>query len=69
MLVLHDILGLVPGTHPKFVRTYVDGFQLLKEALTSWSADVREGSFPTSVESYTLPEALRPAVNAWERKA
>ena len=33
VLVLHDVLGLTQGHRPKFVRTYVDGFDLLQQAL------------------------------------
>lgn len=66
VLVLHDILGLVPGTSPKFVRRYVDGFGLLREALERWSGDVRAGAFPASAESYNLPESAQAALAAWK---
>jgi 3-methyl-2-oxobutanoate hydroxymethyltransferase len=65
VLVFHDVLGLLPGTSPKFVRRYAKGFEDLRDALAAWAEDVREGGFPDERESYTLPEALRPALSQW----
>jgi 3-methyl-2-oxobutanoate hydroxymethyltransferase len=66
VLVFHDILGLLEGHRAKFVRTYVDGFDLLRDGLERWAADVRSGDFPGEAESYRLPEAARDAVAAWQ---
>jgi 3-methyl-2-oxobutanoate hydroxymethyltransferase len=65
VLVFHDVLGLLPGTSAKFVRRYAKGFEDLRAALANWAEDVREGGFPDERESYTLPEALRPALSQW----
>jgi len=65
VLVFHDVLGLMEGHRPKFVRTYANGFQLLQEALSRWAADVRNGVFPTSQESYRLPEDLGETIANW----
>jgi 3-methyl-2-oxobutanoate hydroxymethyltransferase len=65
VLVMHDVLGLTEGPHPKFVRTYASGFQLLQEALSRWAADVRSGAFPSPQETYRLPEGLRDAIAHW----
>jgi 3-methyl-2-oxobutanoate hydroxymethyltransferase len=65
VLVIHDILGLVPGPSPKFVRRYADGHGLLREALARWGEDVRSGAFPGPEESYTLPKSARTALDAW----
>jgi 3-methyl-2-oxobutanoate hydroxymethyltransferase len=65
VLVFHDVLGLTQAHRPKFVRAYVDGFQLLQEALSRWSADVRSGVFPGPEESYRLPEGLGDAIANW----
>ncbi|MCP3475835.1 3-methyl-2-oxobutanoate hydroxymethyltransferase [Bradyrhizobium sp. CCGUVB1N3] len=65
VLVFHDVLGLSEGRRPKFVRTYVEGFQLLQEPLSHWAADVRNGAFPTPQESYRLPEGLSEAISNW----
>lgn len=65
VLVLHDVLGLIEGHHPKFVRAYANGFQLLREALACWAADVRSSGFPAPQESYLLPDGLRDAIANW----
>jgi 3-methyl-2-oxobutanoate hydroxymethyltransferase len=65
VLVFHDVLGLSPEAGPKFVRRYAQGFEDLRDALASWAEDVRTGAFPDEQESYTLPEAVRPAVALW----
>jgi pantoate--beta-alanine ligase/3-methyl-2-oxobutanoate hydroxymethyltransferase len=65
VLVLHDVLGLTQGHQPKFVRTYVDGFDLLQQALAHWAEDVRRGAFPSPTESYALPADVHAAIAAW----
>ncbi|MDA9476889.1 3-methyl-2-oxobutanoate hydroxymethyltransferase [Bradyrhizobium sp. CCBAU 65884] len=65
VLVFHDVLGLTAGHRPKFVRTYADGFGLLKDALSRWASDVRDGSFPSAEESYPLPEGLGDVIAQW----
>jgi 3-methyl-2-oxobutanoate hydroxymethyltransferase len=65
VLVFHDVLGLTEGHRPKFVRAYVDGYQLLQEALSRWAADVRSGAFPGPQQSYRLPDALGDAIAKW----
>lgn len=65
VLVFHDVLGLLPGSSPKFVRRYAEGFELMRDALAAWAEDVRGGDFPDARESYTLPEAVRPALSQW----
>ncbi|MDP1832870.1 MAG: 3-methyl-2-oxobutanoate hydroxymethyltransferase [Geothrix sp.] len=65
VLVFHDVLGLLPGTSSKFVRRYAEGFEDLRTALAAWAEDVRGGGFPDGRESYTLPEAVRPALTQW----
>ncbi len=65
VLVFHDVLGLLPDPSPKFVRRYAQGFEDLRAALAAWAEDVRGGGFPNGAESYTLPEAVRPALTQW----
>ena len=65
VLVLHDVLGLTQGHRPKFVRTYVDGFDLLQQALAHWAGDVRSGAFPSAAEAYALPTDTHAALAAW----
>lgn len=66
VLVFHDLLGLLPQRPAKFVRKYLEGFDLMRDATERWIADVRSGTFPGPAESYKLPEEIRPAVASWQ---
>jgi len=51
-LVLHDLLGFSTDFKPKFVRTYINGADLIKEAVNRFSNDVRSLNFPNDKETY-----------------
>jgi 3-methyl-2-oxobutanoate hydroxymethyltransferase len=53
VLVLHDMLGMNKNFAPRFLRRYLNGFELVKGAVTQYDADVKNGTFPTEEESYT----------------
>jgi 3-methyl-2-oxobutanoate hydroxymethyltransferase len=52
ILVLADLLGMLPGRKPKFVRQYLDFHSLALEAISAYRNDVLSGAFPTAAESY-----------------
>lgn len=52
VLVLHDLLGLTKDFNPKFVRKYLYGFDIIKDALNNYTQDVREKLFPSEQESF-----------------
>ncbi|MBI1939854.1 MAG: 3-methyl-2-oxobutanoate hydroxymethyltransferase [Ignavibacteriales bacterium] len=52
VLVLQDLLGMNKNFNPKFVRKYLSGFELIKNALNNFSSDIKENKFPTKEESY-----------------
>jgi len=52
VLVLHDLLGFTGSHRPKFVRSYLDGNALVRDALDRFDADVKQGAFPAAAESY-----------------
>lgn len=52
VLVLQDMLGMNPQFKPKFLRTYLDGFELLKNSLNEYHNDVNQKQFPSEKESY-----------------
>jgi 3-methyl-2-oxobutanoate hydroxymethyltransferase len=56
--VFHDILGLCSDFVPKHARQYLDGGALIKDALSRYAAEVREGVFPASEHSSTMDESL-----------
>jgi 3-methyl-2-oxobutanoate hydroxymethyltransferase len=52
VLVWHDVLGLSAAPHPRFVRAYADLRTVIADAITAFSDDVRDGTFPSAAESY-----------------
>lgn len=52
VLVLQDLLGLSKNFHPKFLRKYLNGFDLIKDALVKYDADVKAKLFPDEKESF-----------------
>ena len=65
VLVFHDLLGLISDPAPKFVRSYLDGFGLMTEAISTWIKDIQDGAFPGAAESYMLPETARATLGQW----
>ncbi|WP_374034200.1 3-methyl-2-oxobutanoate hydroxymethyltransferase [Bdellovibrio bacteriovorus] len=53
VLVLQDMLGMNQGFKPKFVKTYLDGFNTIKGALNQYHQEVSAETFPTEKESYS----------------
>ena len=51
-LVLPDMLGLSTDFKPKFVRTYMNGADLIKDAVNKFAADVHAKAFPSAEETY-----------------
>ena len=56
--VLHDMLGLFTDFVPKHAKQYVNLAQVIKDAFSQYSQDVKDGSFPTEKESFTMDETL-----------
>src|SRR6266536_5036021 len=55
VLVLHDMLGLSFGKLARFVRPYANLRETITEAVTRYADDVRNGTYPSEAESYSLP--------------
>ena len=53
VLVLQDLLGMNPGFKPKFVKTFYNGFENLKDAFNTYHEEVTGGQFPSAKESYS----------------
>lgn len=54
ILVFSDLVGLLPGPCPRFVRSYLSLHPLLVEAIGRYRADVASGAFPAPEESYEV---------------
>ncbi|MCS7262492.1 MAG: 3-methyl-2-oxobutanoate hydroxymethyltransferase [Aquificaceae bacterium] len=52
VLVFYDLVGLVEDIKPKFVKRYVEGADIFREALRRFKEDVEKGVFPSEEESY-----------------
>lgn len=50
--VIHDMLGLESEKKAKFVRKYVDGYNLILNGLNKFHSDVMSGNYPSQEESY-----------------
>jgi 3-methyl-2-oxobutanoate hydroxymethyltransferase len=52
VLVLHDLLGLIDGPAPKFVRRFADVGVAAREGVAAFAAAVRSGDYPTAEHAY-----------------
>ncbi len=52
VLVTHDLLGITKDFHPRFLRRYLELFDLIKEAVEEYIKDVKSGDFPNENEQY-----------------
>jgi 3-methyl-2-oxobutanoate hydroxymethyltransferase len=63
VLVLHDMLGLSFGKQARFVRPYANLREAMTEAVTRYADDVRNGTYPSEAESYSLPAEAAEQLN------
>jgi len=56
VLVFHDLIGVFDRFKPRFVKRYLEGGQLIREAVAAYVADVRGGVFPAAEHSYQMDE-------------
>ncbi len=52
VLVFQDMLGLNSGFEPKFLRKYLNGFEVIRDAVNKYDSDVKNKNFPSNEESY-----------------
>ncbi len=52
VLVFSDMLGLYEEFTPKFVKKYMDGATLVREAVKSYADEVQEKEFPQEIHTY-----------------
>jgi 3-methyl-2-oxobutanoate hydroxymethyltransferase len=53
VLVLQDLLGMNQGFKPTFLRQYMNGAELIQNAINHFHQDVVEKTFPSEKESYS----------------
>ena len=52
VLVFSDMLGLFEDFTPKFVKKYLDGASLVKDAVSSYANEVQAKEFPSEIYTY-----------------
>jgi 3-methyl-2-oxobutanoate hydroxymethyltransferase len=52
VLVLHDLLGLIPGRVPRHAKAYADLKTAIVEAVTRYRDEVRDGAFPGREQTF-----------------
>ena len=52
VLVLQDLLGMNKTFQPKFLKQYMAGFDLIKEAFDVFCEDVKSGGYPQAEHGY-----------------
>ena len=52
VLVTHDMIGLTKDFHPRFLRRYVDLYDVIQSAVQDYIEDVKNGDFPNEKEQY-----------------
>ncbi len=52
VLVIHDLLGLLGGFRPKFVKKYLDMREQMDAAIKSYIEEVRSGTYPDDSHSF-----------------
>ena len=52
VLVVHDMLGMTKDFHPRFLRRYLNMYEMMKEATQRYIKDVKTQDFPNEKEQY-----------------
>ena len=63
VLVLQDMLGMFKNLNPKFVRRYLNGFDIMKNALNEYHRDVADSTFPNVDESFWIDKTAAQKEN------
>ncbi len=56
ILVYQDMLGMFSDFTPKFVKRYADVGGVMREAFSSYAAEVASGAFPTEEHTYKISD-------------
>ncbi len=58
ILVFHDIMDLLPGYQPRFVRKYAHLGQTVVDAVKHYIDDVHNGEYPSDDESFSMDDSV-----------
>ncbi len=59
VLVIDDLIGKYSGNIPKFVKQYANIKEVMKEAISQYNVDVKQGDFPGKEHSFNMQEEER----------
>jgi 3-methyl-2-oxobutanoate hydroxymethyltransferase len=62
VLVYHDLLGFSEGRLARFVKQYASATATLSDAVRTWAADVRAGTYPATEHTYPITDQALDAV-------
>jgi 3-methyl-2-oxobutanoate hydroxymethyltransferase len=62
--VVHDMLGLYPDFTPKHAKQYARLGEVIRQAVTAYMEEVRQGAFPTEEHSHRLDPSLMAEIEA-----
>lgn len=57
VLVIHDVFGLSDRV-PKLAKKYADVAGIMRQAVAQYFSEVKDGSFPTEKNSFTMDESV-----------
>ncbi len=57
VLVLWDMLGLFEDFNPKFLKKYANVGAIIRQAVSEYAREVREGAFPTEEHSFEMADS------------
>lgn len=64
VLVFHDLIGLLEGFRPKFVKQYLNLNEAITGALVEFKQEVENGTFPSGEHSFNMkPEIFSQLLN------
>jgi 3-methyl-2-oxobutanoate hydroxymethyltransferase len=58
VLVIQDLLGMFRKLRPRFVKTYLDGGDILVAAVRAYIDEVKSGAFPTAQHSFPVDDKI-----------
>jgi 3-methyl-2-oxobutanoate hydroxymethyltransferase len=59
VLVLHDMLGIFPGSAPRFAKHYTELRSQIESAVSGYAAEVRSRQFPAAEHTFSIdPDEL-----------
>lgn len=58
VLVYHDVLGMISDFRPKFVKTFANTGEIIKEGIKKYAEEVRNGRFPGKEHTFSMDSVI-----------